>query len=77
MTTRLARAILRWWRQKHPKAAPCAADELARFIPAYRDAMSKEAIAKRKTYTQALSRARKAKKRVVEESLRAYVEGQH
>lgn len=37
--------------------------------------MSKEAIAKRKTYTQALSRARKAKKRVVEESLRAYVEG--
>ena len=65
----MIRAIMRWWRQKHPKAAPCAADELARFIPAYREAMNKEAIAKRKTYTQALSRARKAKRSALHDNM--------
>lgn len=65
----MIRSILRWWRQIHPKAQPCAADELARYIPAYREAMTREAIAKRKTYTQALNRARKAKKAALHQAM--------
>lgn len=53
---RLIDRIARWWRAAHPKASPLSA------IPGWKDADRREARARARRCTQAVHRAREAKR---------------